>query len=205
MELLASIRNLQPLQDCKCYCARYQFLSRMLPITRTQLVNQKDLTVNELAALADTIMLSQASLPNVLTEIQADQHNEQVFNLRRPPPETSSGDLLRRPPPPPPRSLRPISSLQRGRRRRRSAGSMVSLARTPPPAGLPASWQETGSGGAPGSRSLPPYQQRQLAPVLHLRLRLQLPSSRPWPRSTLRTRYNLRIELLLSFFGSPTS
>ena len=58
-ELLASICNLQPVADCRCYCARYQFLSRMPPITRAQLVNQKDLTVDELAALADTIMLSQ--------------------------------------------------------------------------------------------------------------------------------------------------
>ena len=69
-ELLASIRSLQPVQDCKCYCANYQFLSRMLPIMRAQLVNQKDLTVDKLAALADTIMLSQASLHKVHTEIQ---------------------------------------------------------------------------------------------------------------------------------------
>ena len=62
----------------------------MPPITRAQLVNQKDLTVDELAALADTIMLSQASLHNVLTEIQADQHNEQVFNLQRATLATSS-------------------------------------------------------------------------------------------------------------------
>ena len=41
-DLLASIRNLQPGQDCGCYCSRYQFLSRMPPITRAQLVNQKD-------------------------------------------------------------------------------------------------------------------------------------------------------------------
>ena len=27
-ELLASIRNLQPVQDCGCYCSRYQLLSR---------------------------------------------------------------------------------------------------------------------------------------------------------------------------------
>ena len=44
-DLLALIRNLQPVQDCGCYCARYQFLSRMPPITRAQLVNQKDITV----------------------------------------------------------------------------------------------------------------------------------------------------------------
>ena len=94
-ELLVSIRNLQPIQDCKCYCARYQFLSRMPPIMRAQLVNQKDLTVDELAALVDTIMLSQASLHNVLTEIQADQHNEQVFNLWRPPLATSTASALK--------------------------------------------------------------------------------------------------------------
>ena len=61
-ELLASIHNLQPMQECCCYCLRSQFLSRMPPITRAQLVNQKDLSVDELAALADTIMLSQASV-----------------------------------------------------------------------------------------------------------------------------------------------
>ena len=61
-ELLVSIRNLQPIQDCGCYCARYQFLSRMPPITRAQ----KDRTVDKLAALADTIMLSQASLHNLI-------------------------------------------------------------------------------------------------------------------------------------------
>ena len=44
-ELLASIHNLQPVQECCCYCLRYQFLSRMPPITRAQLVNQKDLSV----------------------------------------------------------------------------------------------------------------------------------------------------------------
>ena len=33
-ELLASIRNLQPVQECSCYCFRYQFLSRMPLITR---------------------------------------------------------------------------------------------------------------------------------------------------------------------------
>ena len=62
-ELLTSIRNLQPVQDCGCYCARYQFLSRMPPITRAQLVNQKDLTVDELAPLADTILLSRRASP----------------------------------------------------------------------------------------------------------------------------------------------
>ena len=36
-ELLASIRNLQPVQDWGCYCARYLFLSKMPPITRAQL------------------------------------------------------------------------------------------------------------------------------------------------------------------------
>ena len=38
----------------------------MPPITRAQLVNQKDLSVDELATLADTIMLSQASLHNLI-------------------------------------------------------------------------------------------------------------------------------------------
>ena len=77
-DLLASIRNLQPVQDC----SRYQFLSRMPPITRAQLVNQKDLTVDELAALADTIMLSQASVQSVLAEVDADHHNAEVLRKR---------------------------------------------------------------------------------------------------------------------------
>ena len=33
-ELLTSFCNLQPVQDCGCYCSRYQFLYRMPPITR---------------------------------------------------------------------------------------------------------------------------------------------------------------------------
>ena len=57
-KLLASIRNLQPVQDCGCFCSRYQFLSRMPSNIRAQLVNQKGLTVDELAALADSILLS---------------------------------------------------------------------------------------------------------------------------------------------------
>ena len=80
-ELLASIHNLQPVQDCKCYCTCYQFLSRMPPITRAQLVNLKDLTGDELAALVDAIMLSQASLHNIMAEVAADQQNKQLFNV----------------------------------------------------------------------------------------------------------------------------
>ena len=84
-DLLASIRNLQPVQDCGCYCSRYKFLSRMPPITRAQLVNQKNLTVDELAALADTIMLSQASVQSVLAKVDADPHNTEVLAvLQRP-------------------------------------------------------------------------------------------------------------------------
>ena len=81
-DLLASIRNLQPVQDCGCYCSRFQFLSRMPPITRAQLVNRKELTVDELAELADTIMLSQASVQSVLAEVDADRHNAEVLALR---------------------------------------------------------------------------------------------------------------------------
>ena len=82
-ELLASIGSLQPVQDCGCYCARYQFLSRMPPITRAQLVNQKHLSVDELAALADTIMLSQANLHNLMAEVEADRHNSDVLTVRQ--------------------------------------------------------------------------------------------------------------------------
>ena len=82
-KLLASIRNLQPAQDCGCYCARYHLLSRMPPITRAQLVNQKDLSVDELFALADTIMLSQPYLHNLMAEVEADRHNTDVLTVRQ--------------------------------------------------------------------------------------------------------------------------
>ena len=78
-QLLTFICNLQSVADCKCYCARYQFLSRMPPIRRAQLVNQKDLSVNKLAALADMIKLSQASLHNLMAEVDANSHNDEVF------------------------------------------------------------------------------------------------------------------------------
>ena len=64
-------------------CSRYQFLSRMSPITRAQLVNQKDLLVDELAALADTIMLTQASVQSLLAEKDADRHNADVLTVRQ--------------------------------------------------------------------------------------------------------------------------
>ena len=67
--------------DGKCYCARYQFLSRMPPITRAQLVNQKDLTMDKLATLADTIMLSQASLYNLMAEVDANRHNGEILTV----------------------------------------------------------------------------------------------------------------------------
>ena len=81
-ELLASVLNLQPVQDIRCYWARYQFLSRMPPITRAQLVNQKDLSVDKLAALADT-MLSQANLHNLMAEVEADHHNTNVLTIHQ--------------------------------------------------------------------------------------------------------------------------
>ena len=63
---------------CKCYCVRYQFLSRKPLITRAQFVNQKDLMVDELANLADRVMLSQASLHNQMAQAGADHHNDEV-------------------------------------------------------------------------------------------------------------------------------
>ena len=99
-ELLASIRNLQPVQDCGCYCSRYQFLSRMPPIIRAQLMNQKDLSVDELAALAETISLSQASVQSLLAEVDADRHNAKVLAVRQrptasalPPPKEKKGKM----------------------------------------------------------------------------------------------------------------
>ena len=89
-ELLASIRNLQPMQDCGCYCSRYQFLSRMPPITRAQLVNQKDLTMDELAAFLDTIMLSQANVQALMPEVTADQHNAEVLAVHQHPSTSAS-------------------------------------------------------------------------------------------------------------------
>ena len=42
-------------------------------------MNQKDLTVDELAALADTIMLYQASVQSVQAKVDADRHNAEVL------------------------------------------------------------------------------------------------------------------------------
>ena len=57
----------------------------MPPITRAQLVNQKDLTVDELAALTATIMLSQASVQSVLAEVDAGRYNSDVLAIRQRP------------------------------------------------------------------------------------------------------------------------
>ena len=46
-------------------------------------MNQKDLTVDELAALADTIMLSQANAQSLMAEVTADQHNAEVLAVRQ--------------------------------------------------------------------------------------------------------------------------
>ena len=76
----------------------------MPPITRAQLVNQKDLTMDELAKLADTIMLSQANVQSVLAEVDADRHNADRHNADR-----HNADVLavRQWPaaPPPPRNV----------------------------------------------------------------------------------------------------
>ena len=57
----------------------------MPPITRAQLVNQKDLSVNELAALAGTIILSQASVQSLMAEVDVDRHNAEVLAVRKRP------------------------------------------------------------------------------------------------------------------------
>ena len=62
----------------------------MAPITRAQLVNQKDLSVDELAALADTIMLSQASVQSVLAKVDADRHNADVLTIPQRPSASAS-------------------------------------------------------------------------------------------------------------------
>ena len=41
--------------------------------------------MDELAELADTIMLSQASVQSVLVEVDANRHNAEVLNLRHRP------------------------------------------------------------------------------------------------------------------------
>ena len=43
---------------------------------------QQELSVNELAELTDTIMLSQASVQSVLAEVDSDRHNAEVLPLR---------------------------------------------------------------------------------------------------------------------------
>ena len=55
----------------------------MPSISRAQLVNQKDLLVDELAAFADTIMLSQANLHNLMAEVKAHHHNSDILTVRQ--------------------------------------------------------------------------------------------------------------------------
>ena len=65
---------------------------------RAQLVNQRDLTVDELATLMDTIMLSQVSLHNLMAEVDSDRHNNEVFTVNQcslsSPIQGETGDLL---------------------------------------------------------------------------------------------------------------
>ena len=46
-------------------------------------MNQKDLSVDELAALADTIMLSQASVQSLMAKVDADRNNAEVLAVRQ--------------------------------------------------------------------------------------------------------------------------
>ena len=48
-------------------------------------MNQKDLLVDELPALADTIMLSQASVQSLLAKVDAERHNATVLAVRQRP------------------------------------------------------------------------------------------------------------------------
>ena len=45
--------------------------------------NQKDLSIDQLAALAEAIMLSQANFHNLMAEVDADYHNADVFTDRQ--------------------------------------------------------------------------------------------------------------------------
>ena len=80
-ELLARIRTLQFKADCKCCCSRYQFFSRMPPTTWAQLVSKKDLTINQLAELADDITLSQTTVNNLVAEA-INEHSEEVNKVQ---------------------------------------------------------------------------------------------------------------------------
>ena len=140
-ELLALIGNLQPVQDCGCYCARYQFLSRMPLITRAQLVNQKDLSVDELAPLADTISLSQVSVQSLIAEVDTDRHNTEVLTVRQRPVASSPSA--------------PAKKKIRSGLSKRSAGSTRSGAKRPSPAASPAPGRETGTGRHQGPGASP--------------------------------------------------
>ena len=65
----------------------------MPPITRAQLLNQKkNLIVDELATLLDTIMFSQGNLHNLMAEVDANLQNSEVLAVRQrssPPPQLS--------------------------------------------------------------------------------------------------------------------
>ena len=81
-ELLASIRNLHSEPHCKFYCSWYQFLSRTPPFMIAQLVSKKDLTVDELVALANNITLSQTTNNNLMAEAVSEHLKEEVCELR---------------------------------------------------------------------------------------------------------------------------
>lgn len=65
--------TLQPETSCTCYCSCFRFLSRMPAIPQVPLVSKKDLSITqlaELAELADDITLSQATLNNIVAEAE---------------------------------------------------------------------------------------------------------------------------------------
>ena len=130
------------MQDCGCYCLRYQFLSRMLPITRAQLVNQKDLTVDELAALADTILLSQASIQSLLAEVTTDQHNAEILAVRQRP---STFALLA-----PTKEKKKVVKVKQ-----EVCWFHQKWGKEAKPCRKPCSWSGNGYWGAPGTRRLP--------------------------------------------------
>ena len=59
-------------------CSYYQFLSRIPPITRAQLLSKKDHSIDKLAALAYNIMLSQTAINNLMAEAVSEHLQEDV-------------------------------------------------------------------------------------------------------------------------------
>ena len=104
------------------------------------LVNQNDLSVDELATLAGTIMLSQASLHNLMVEGDADCHKDKVFAGNQRP--SSSPKKLQ-------------EKKKTARVKQKTCWFHSRFSKDAKSCCLPCSWSGNGHRGAPRTRGLP--------------------------------------------------